>query len=244
MPATTAAPQAPVPEACVGPTPRSQMRMRTRSGVSTFDERHVGPIGKRRMVLDGWSQPVELFLGERLDEQDALRVAHRHGHCLDALAAASSSIGRMSCGGPMAARNVIASPRLVLQRQHLPTGGCVDGHFAGAWVSYVRRARPDNAHRFPRPLTRLPSALNSRIRAAVASKAYTIRPSAPMPSCRWQIAGRGVSGPAGDIGFRHQQEVVAVRMAFDDGNAAGSATPHRMPAGASQSARSPIVAGR
>ena len=47
--AATAAAHAPVPEASVGPTPRSQIRIRTRSGASTVGELDVRALGKVRV---------------------------------------------------------------------------------------------------------------------------------------------------------------------------------------------------
>ena len=71
--AATAAAHAPVPEASVGPTPRSQIRIRTRSGASTVASSTFVPAGKW-----GWTDSAAASECSRVSahfaEDDTLRV--------------------------------------------------------------------------------------------------------------------------------------------------------------------------
>ena len=69
---------APVPDACVGPTPRSQIRMRTRSGASTTANSTLVPSENRRCVDNaGPSRLKRARSGSSLHQRDTLRIADR-----------------------------------------------------------------------------------------------------------------------------------------------------------------------
>ena len=128
--AATAAPHAPVPDACVGPTPRSQIRMRTRSDASTRSERDIGAVRELRMVFDCRPQRAQSSIS-RADRRAArIGVTHRQrATAWTCSPAASNSIGRMSLRYRPSTRETSArSPSLPLQLENLRAGRRFDRH--------------------------------------------------------------------------------------------------------------------
>ena len=192
--AATAAAHAPVPDASVGPTPRSQIRMRTRSGASTrreLDVRAGGKMGMHRQLRGNRVQPGAADLAE----DHALGVADAQRHRLDRHAVNIDRRLRRPARGRPSRRGTYTGPLRTpsSSRRLMPASVSMS---IGRDLPRIARRADDASHaprqRTPLPDTSewLPSALSSRIDAPVGVSSYTISPSAPMPRWRSQMATR------------------------------------------------------
>ena len=75
--AATAVAQAPVPQASVMPTPRSQTRMRMRPGSSTWANSTLVRVGKEGQGFDPGTERGDRRLFSVRHEQHAMGIAHR-----------------------------------------------------------------------------------------------------------------------------------------------------------------------
>ena len=125
--AATADAHAPVPEAVVGPTPRSQIRMRTRSGASTRANSTLVPAGNRGCVASAGPETIEARLvGQFRDERHALWIAHPQRRHVNRLVADDERFGANVFG--RAHRRAKRQPAAVPahQRQRFPARIGVD----------------------------------------------------------------------------------------------------------------------
>ena len=171
----------PVPDDVVGPTPRSQIRMRMRSAPRPSRTRRWSRP-ETRVRLERRAQPVKTLVGRLRAEHDALRVAEVHDDRVHGFA-----------GGVMRdLLDVRRQPhRGAKRRAHASRRPAVSPVFGPASVAIVtaaptrssRAAVAQPSARTPLPDTSggAPSALNSCIVAPAVVRPKTIRPSAPMP---------------------------------------------------------------
>ena len=105
--------QAPVPDACVGPTPRSQIRMRTRPGASITANSTLVPAGKRGCVASaGPRRWKRARVRQCLDQRHALRIADPQGGDRQRLASDLEGLLVMPLGLPhRRAKRVAAAVR-------------------------------------------------------------------------------------------------------------------------------------
>ncbi len=131
--AATSAAHDPVPDEGVGPTPRSQIRMRTRSGASTCANSTLVPCGKQRVIARAPRPAGRNALASGSGpSSDALRVAEVHDdECSDSPAGGQRSLRGSSVGmshgrAERSARAVSARPADARQRlRRRPPSECV-----------------------------------------------------------------------------------------------------------------------
>ena len=140
------------PTTCVGPTPRSQIRMRTRSGASTCANSTLVPLGKHRVMLERGAR--------------ARRTARRR------------AAGRAAthCGLPMFEHDQLAAIRPPAIERHLPDIGR-QTHRGAKRLARRRRGRSASAA-CRRPRCRIVTAASSRSSSRSSSAA---RPRTPLP---------------------------------------------------------------
>ena len=125
--AATAAAHAPVPDASVGPTPRSQIRILTRSGCFDRGELDVRALGEMWVDRQRPADRVQALFGD-ISKHDALRVADTKRHCGHALTSDVEghllySLGLSHRG---AERVTAVAPAEELERLHAGVGLDVD----------------------------------------------------------------------------------------------------------------------
>src|SRR5215218_1591823 len=189
--AAIAAAHAPVPDDSVGPTPRSQIRMRTRSGASISANSTFVPCGnsacrssigpsRSKRSSDG-SGPSTTHCGLPIEKADSRTSSPP----------ADSVNLRTADGWPIAARKVnrgslratsvsARGPASVAMTTSAPGTTCeAEPRCRIAMAASARRPLPDNS-------AALPSALIRRMDAPSAVRSYRISPSPPAPRCRSQ----------------------------------------------------------
>ena len=216
--AATAAAHAPVPDDSVGPTPRSQIRMRTRSGGSTRPVRRSCPPGKNGCTARAAAivvQPV----GRHRAEDDTLRVADPQDHGRDRLAADVESVPRADrSAGPCPRERYVAAVDAASSSRCFGPARSRSPRVARRASSRVSASQAAT-HRTPLPETseRLPSALKQPVRAPGRSPR---RPSGRRRQCPDADRTRAAQGPADRMAAssvrRREQEVVAVGVRLDE----------------------------
>ena len=186
-----------MPDDEVGPTPRSQIRIRTRSGASTWANSTFVPVGNIGCVDKERTEPVESLPLRQRTEHDALRVAHaqdRGGH-------------RVAGHGNRYLPDVLRLPHrrskgvaLAVAREEIETLGTGVGLDRDRRAAFKALRSRHHRARQRRPLPDssdgLPSALNSRIDApsiAQLVEDQSVRADAAMAIAQPARQGRTVT---------------------------------------------------
>ncbi len=222
---------APVPDACVGPTPRSQIRIRMRSTASTTANSTLVPSENRLVRRQRGAKAMEASqVGELLHQRDTLRIADRQRRHRQLLARGFDLFFDDPFRLPHRRPERVAAALPADQRQRFPARLGLDLHFGDRrrerLLTPKHHQRGETAQPVARQLRRAAVGVDeAHLRGAVRrDRVIDDTVSAEPGVAVAETAGQLVQLQAFHLLGGHEQEVVAVGVRFRNGQHRGYGT--------------------